>query len=486
MVKRVGRPAPSGGTPASGQRPDDAGVPSPDALDDPRTGVRAPATRRLFGSPAFFRLWLAQVVLSLGDWVGLLAITAIASRVGGSSSGAAVGLVLSARLLPGFFFAPVAGVAVDRWDRKKVMVACSVGRGVVLAFLPFVDTVWGLFAASLVLEVLTLLWGPAKEATVPNLVRPEFLANANSLSLVAAYGTFPLGSAVFALLTGVAKWLGRYESLEALRVSQETVAIWFYMGTAFVAAVMISALALPSASPRRGADGRAAAAGGPLAELREGLSFIGASPVVRAVMLGIATGLVGGGMVVPLGPSFAANVLGGGSAGFGLLMTALGFGVAAGIVVLSALQRRLPHERVFVGAVLGAGVCMLVGASVSSLTPAVVLVAGLGLCAGAVYVLGFTMLQTCVDDALRGRVFATLYTLVRLCLLLALVLAPLLSDLLDSLARRVADGGIELGSVSVALPGERLTLWLGGTIICAAGGLAAFLLRGNDTCEPTK
>ena len=482
MVKRVGRPAPSGGTPASGQRPDDAGVPSPDALDDPRTGVRAPATRRLFGSPAFFRLWLAQVVLSLGDWVGLLAITAIASRVGGSSSGAAVGLVLSARLLPGFFFAPVAGVAVDRWDRKKVMVACSVGRGVVLAFLPFVDTVLGLFVASLLLEVLTLLWGPAKEATVPNLVRPEFLANANSLSLVAAYGTFPLGSIVFAALTGVAKWLGRYDALESLRVSQETVAIWFYVGTAFAAAVLISTLALPGTSVRRESD--PVVTGGPLAELREGLSFIRANPVVRAVLLGIATGLVGGGMVVPLGPDFASDVLGGGPAGFGLLMTALGFGVAAGIAALSVLQRRLPHERVFVAAVVGAGACMLVGASVSSLAPAMVLVTGLGLCAGAVYVLGFTILQTSVDDALRGRVFATLYTLVRLCLLLALVLAPLLSDLLDSLAQRFADGRLELGDVAVALPGERLTLWLGGLIICAAGALAATLLRGRDTPAP--
>src|SRR5436305_4873958 len=145
---------------------------------------------RLFGSGAFFRLWVAQVVSSLGDWIGLFAILALAARIGGGPG--SVGLVMSARMIPGFFLASVGGVLVDRWDRKRVMVTCDVGRGLVLATLPLVKTVWGLFVASLVLEVLTLLWSPAKEASVPNLVKADKLASANSFSLAAAYGTFPL------------------------------------------------------------------------------------------------------------------------------------------------------------------------------------------------------------------------------------------------------------------------------------------------------
>ena len=148
------------------------------------------SVERLFGSTSFFRLWLAQVVSALGDWLGFIAVTAIAVRIGGSSGGAAVGLVLSARLIPGFFFGSLGGVIVDRLDRKKVMVACDLSRGAVLALLPFVTQIWQLFFISLVLEVLTLMWSPAKEASVPNLVPTAFLSNANSLSLVAAYGTF--------------------------------------------------------------------------------------------------------------------------------------------------------------------------------------------------------------------------------------------------------------------------------------------------------
>ena len=170
---------------------------------------RAAAGPSLLGSTSFFRLWLAQVVSSLGDWIGLVAVLSITARVGGSSPEAAIALVMSARMIPGFFLASLGGVLVDRWDRKKVMVICDIGRGLVLATLPFVETVWGLFLVSLVLELLTLLWSPAKEASVPNLVEVDKLPAANSFSLAAAYGTFPVGSALFASLTKVSEWLGR-------------------------------------------------------------------------------------------------------------------------------------------------------------------------------------------------------------------------------------------------------------------------------------
>jgi len=73
------------------------------------------------------------VLASLGDWIGFVAITALAARVGGSSPEASVGLVLSARLIPGFFLAPIAGVLVDRWDRKKVLVICGTLLGLGLS-----------------------------------------------------------------------------------------------------------------------------------------------------------------------------------------------------------------------------------------------------------------------------------------------------------------------------------------------------------------
>ena len=171
-----------------------------------------PPSRSVFRVPGFMRIWLAQVVSSLGDWIGLVAILALATKV--SSSGTAVGLVMTARMLPGFILAPLGGALVDRWNRKVVMVSCDIGRAGLLALLPFFDNLLGLVVLSFLIEVLTLLWGPAKDATVPNIVKdPEQLASANSLSLVAAYATFPLGAVMFAALAGVAKWLGGISAL---------------------------------------------------------------------------------------------------------------------------------------------------------------------------------------------------------------------------------------------------------------------------------
>jgi MFS family permease len=98
-------------------------------------------------------------------------------------------------------------------------------------------------------------------------------------------------------------------------------------------------------------------------------------------------------------------------------------------------------------------------------------VAMLGIGAGAVYVLGFTILQESVSDDLRGRIFSTLYTLVRLCLLLAFAVGPFLTDLLDRLAKSWFDRRVHLG-ITVYLPGVRLTLWLAGLIILGAAVLA--------------
>jgi len=451
--------------------------PAPDPTDE--GGRRGPS---LLGSTSFFRLWLAQVVSSLGDWIGLVAVLSITARVGGSSPEAAIALVMSARMIPGFFLASLGGVLVDRWDRRRVMVTCDIGRGLTLATLPFVETVWGLFLVSLVLELFTLLWSPAKEASVPNLVAVDKLATANSFSLAAAYGTFPIGSALFASLTKVSEWLGRDSGpLHFLELNQESLAIYLDVLTFLTSALLISSLSLarPKAARRRSV----APVTDAIAEVKEGWKFIGTSPVVRSVMVGLGTGLIGGGMVAPLGPVFSTAVLDAGSAGFGLMLTALGMGLAVGVVGLSLVGKRLPHQRIFPLAVLGAGACMMAAASMSSLGLCLTFTAGMGVCAGGVYVLGFTILQENVEDELRGRIFAALYTLSRLCLLISLSLAPLLAGLLDKLSNRLVGRRLNLLGLTVELPGVRLTLWIGAAIILVAGTLA---LRAQQRADDVR
>jgi dTMP kinase len=481
------------------EQPPAASFEAPGGAVRPDQDEERPSWRlRMFGSDEFSRLWLTQVVSASGDWLGFLAIAALATRIGAGSPEAAVGFVMAARIVPGFFLGAASGVVADRFDRKKVMVTCDIGRAGVIAILPFVDTVWGLVIASLVMEIFTLLWTPAKEASVPNLVPADHLTTANSLSLVAAYGTMPLAAGLFALLSKLAETLGGIHVLDSLRTSQESLAFYVDALTFVFSAAMVWRLTgiRPAVRKTNGdagevGDGKRIDFAQAFREIKEGWQFIFVNPVVRSVNLGLATGLIGGGMLVPLGPVFSIRVLGAGTAGFGFFVFAMGCGVAIGVVLLSVFQKRVPKAEVFSSSLLLGGVSLFLAASMSSLGLAALFVMMLGMCAGSVYVLGFTLLHESVDDELRGRIFSALYTLVRLCVLIAFAIGPLLSDLLDRLSNRLVHREISLFGAKVGVPGVRLTLWLAALIIIGAGLLAVRALgtplaRGERVLDPAE
>jgi dTMP kinase len=104
----------------------------------------------------------------------------------------------------------------------------------------------------------------------------------------------------------------------------------------------------------------------------------------------------------------------------------------------------------------------------------------IGVCGGTVYVLGFTLLHENVDDELRGRTFAALYTLVRMCVLISFALGPFLAAFLSGLSESLVDSEITLAGFTIAVPGVRLTLWLAGAIIIVAGFIAAHGIRASQ------
>jgi dTMP kinase len=320
---------------------------------------------------------------------------------------------------------------------------------------------------SFALEILSLLWGPAKDASIPNLVDSKQLTSANSLGLLAAFGTFPVASLAFSVLALVTNWLSGFSAFSFLDVDRESIALWVDGITFLVSALIIFRLPIPRTFDRQGQKVDWTAT---FRDISEGLGFIRHERLVRGVIIGIGVGIIGGGAMVPLGPVFAQQVLGGGSAEFGVLMTALGFGAAIGVISLVAVQKRIPRETVFQFAVMASGAALIAAATTSSIVPAALLVGIVGACAGSSYVTGFTVLQENVRDELRGRTFATLYTVVRLCLLISLTISPLWSDFWDRVSDTLfTDRAIEIGGATYALPGVRFALWGGGLITFFAG-----------------
>ncbi|WP_420610565.1 MFS transporter [Candidatus Poriferisodalis sp.] len=459
-----------------------------EAVDDAGAAAEAPQPG-LFAAPGFLRLWIAQVVSSFGDWIGLLATIEVARRIGGDQPGSAIALVVTARVLPGFFLASAGGIIVDRFNRKRLLVICDIVRASVLLTIPFIDRVWLLVLASLALELATSLWSPAKEAIVPNIVPARHLTAANSLGLVAAYGTFPLGAGAFALMAKLGELIGWTD------IGQVEMSLVLDSATFLIAAAIIATLPLSphiTAAHRKRDTGRRIDWRQGFRELREGWDFIALNPQVRAVLVGLGTGMIGGGMLVPLGAVFNDEVLGAGSAGFSSILVAMGLGVGGGVALVTLLQSAANYlgrqsalaaegrARLFVFSVFLAGASLMFAASVSITLLVLAGVLLLGLAAGSVYVTGLTLLHENVEEVLRGRVFAAMYTLVRFCLLISMAAGGFLSDGFHWLFEVAFDNEIRVGDSVLALPGVRGALWLGALLILMAGVLAALSLRSRQ------
>ena len=121
----------------------------------------------------FRRLWQALTISAFGDWLGLLASTALAQKLAGedyAKANFAIAGVFIVRLIPAVILGPLAGVLADRLDRKTLMVISDLMRFGLYLSIPIVGNYFWLYTATLLAETATLFWSPAKEATVPNLV----------------------------------------------------------------------------------------------------------------------------------------------------------------------------------------------------------------------------------------------------------------------------------------------------------------------------
>ena len=171
-------------------------------------GTRSATFRDLLTHRPFARLLAAMSVSSFGDWVGFVAVTSIVVSLGGTTASLAVSGVMIARTLPAFLFGPIAGTLVDRLDRKRIMIGADVARGAMYLSMAFFQRLWAIYLLSFAIECLSLLWSPARDASLPNLVPRRQLTNANSLVLLSSYATLPIGGAAFAALTAVSIWMG--------------------------------------------------------------------------------------------------------------------------------------------------------------------------------------------------------------------------------------------------------------------------------------
>lgn len=426
------------------------------------------STWALMKSGPFSRLWMSGLVSSTGDWVAILATLSLADDLAGGSG---IVLALVSRILPGLFFAAVGGVIADRVNRKYAMVAVELGRAALVFSLVFARSITYLVLVNLAMEGLTLVFQPARESSVPNLVRRNELVQANSLSLSAAYGTFPLGALLFLLL---APWSPGVTLGGLLPGTAEGLAFIVDAGTFLISAAIISTIAMAGHDlpERRRRTGRLNLMA-PLRDLRDGVVFVATHPRVRLVVGAMGVALAGGGIIIVIGKPFATDVLLTGSTGFPALLTAFGLGTASGIVLVTVFGSRIVHKDVvFSLALLVTGASLAATGLVSTLFGAAAWIAAMGLGTGGAYVLGFSHLHEQVIDEVRGRTFAALFSLMRIGLLLSMMVALPLANLFDGVIPGLLSEGMRvvplLGGGLIFL-GGLATLWRVRRILVALG-----------------
>ncbi|OKI47444.1 thymidylate kinase [Micromonospora sp. CB01531] len=396
-------------------------------------------------------------VASFGDWLGLLAtsVFAAAQVSGDTAKGAAFGTLIAIRLLPALLLGPVAGVFADRFDRRWTMVICDVLRFVLFASIPLyaltgasgaLVVTWAAIATFLI-ETITLMWIPAKEAAVPNLIPRARLETANQLTLITTYGITPIGAAIVAAVLdrsvrglvggGLPNW-----------AEPAQLALWVNsfsrLATALVVAFGIREISRTRTGEREPTEQSM------VRQFAEGWTFIRQTPLVRGLVLGIFGAFAGGGIVVGTAKFFAAS-LGAGDAAFYLLFGAIFIGLAIGIGAGPMIVRDMSRRRWFGMSIVLASASVLVLAFAIHLSMAILGAILVGAGAGMAFLAGTTLLGGEVADELRGRVFAVVQIGTRLVLILAIALSSLLVGVGGSRQLAIADLGISVSSTRLLL-----------------------------------
>jgi dTMP kinase len=417
----------------------------------------------------FRRLWTALSLSSLGDWLSIIALTALApSLTSNGDAAVAVGGVWLATLLPALLLGPLAGALADRLDRRMTMIVGDVIRALLFLSIPLFPNLTWIYVAKFLAGCATLFWTPATNASVPNLVPRDKLERANQLSLLSTYGTAPVAAGLFSVLALVSKALGSVSPY--FTTNSVDLALYFNGATYLISAATVFML---REIPKRNVSGKISAPS-TLKSVWEGWRFIGESRIVRGLVIGMVGAFVAAGAVIGLGYPYITETLHGGNAGWGLVFAALFIGIALGMLPGTRFLKDFSRRRLFGVAIVCAAIPLAIIALVPNLVIVIFLVVLIGTMGGIAYATGFTIVGLEVNDDIRGRVFAFFTSATQVILFAVIAVAPFLSKALTKLiASATGSGNVKIGNVVYTAVGQNVVLLL-AALLAATLGISAY------------
>jgi MFS family permease len=382
----------------------------------------------------FVRLWTAQLVSTIGDSLTSLAAGIIVYQQTGSAL--SVGLMLMATAVPALIFGLVAGVVVDRYDRKRIMVAADLIRAVLVFTIPFLVTssvIW-LYVIVMLSASLTQFFSPANDSVLPEIASDEELGAANAIMAIAQFGSTAVGFAMAGLLATL-------NSIEAV--------FWIDAGTFLFSALMISLVKIAPLAVTE------------LTTLREmvrnlsfGAKYIARTPILRSMnLLKIPVSISFGMQNVLLLP-FAITALNATTFEYGLQEGLTSVGFVVGSLAMARLSDRLREGQWLFLSYLGMGLFGLLYALQTSVLLAIVLISVSGALNAPSFVAARLINQRNTPREMRGRVFSTSYMITTVVYLVGMGLAGL-ADVIDVRVMFVAGSVVVIAAalVTAVLPG---------------------------------
>jgi dTMP kinase len=427
-------------------------------------------SRSVLAIPAFRKLWQAMAFSSFGDWLGLLASTALAQQLAGgdyAKANFAIAGVFIVRLLPAVILGPFAGVIADRFDRRKLMVTCDFLRFALYLSIPIVGNYFWLYTATILAEVVTLFWSPAKEASVPNLVPKTKLESANQVSLLASYGTAPIAALTFSIL---ALFSGAINSILGNTTPASAADIALYINAISFAFCGYTVWRLKEMPAGPGVNSKQLSFG---RSLIDGFAFIKDSKVIRGLIFGMIGAFFAAGAVIGLARTFVDD-LKAGEAAYGVLFGSVFLGLALGISFGPRVFAQFTRRRLFGVSLTISGLLLVTLSLVLNLVLAIFITIILGIFSGITWVTGFTMIGMEVEDEVRGRTFAFVQSLVRVSLVLVLAVSPLI-------AAAIGKHTYSFRTTSVTYNGAAFTMFFAGLIATLVGILSYRHMRDRPS-----
>ncbi len=344
----------------------------------------------IFKNRSFTLMWTAQLISTFGDSLTQLAAGILVFRLTGSAL--SVGLMFAVTMLPTLLVGLVAGVYVDRWDRKKILVMSCFLQALFVALIPLMlpfSVVW-LYVLVALSSTVRQFFDPANSSVQPDIIGDDALEAANSFLSISATASQILGFAAAGLL--------------ASQVSLNWV-FWLDALTFVLAGICLLNVTVPKHAASNGEDVQTV-----LADIRSGMAHLFGTPVLRAIrLLSLSFGVALSSTNTLALPLVLSHLEGGSDFVYGVQMGGESLGYVLGSLAMASLASRLAPRSWMVLCLFGMGSVTVLYALNNSV-PLAILIAGLvGLFNAPINIAMKTLFQRKTPTKLRGRVFAAYF-----------------------------------------------------------------------------